>query len=168
MTVRKWIILIVSALLILALILYFVPLPKQISVQLPGAEVDKDGNVIAQGEITLEGIYYHYLFQQPRFQLTHLELPNVKDITTIVFENGAAQVHTVPDGTNTIWAMVALEIPSQGESNLLESTHFAGLFSRPDFSHFLLDIHQGNTHMYYIGTEEAAPDYEQILEEFYH
>lgn len=168
MTVRRWINLIVSALLILALILYFVPLPKPISVQLPGAEVDKDGNIIALGEIVLEGIYFSYLFQKDRFRLEHLELPNVESITPVPFSNGDPTIMDGPLETDDfIWTNVAIHIPDRGESDMLEMVHFTTIFTRPDFKHFLLSISQGDSSMYYIGTEEPSPVYRQILEGFY-
>ena len=169
MTVRKWIILIVSALLILALILYFVPLPKPISVQLPGTEVDKKGNVIAQGEIVLEGIYFDYLFQKDRFRLGHLELPNLEGITVAQFSNGYPTIMDPPSDTdNFIWIPSIVALPIPGKPDGYTQSHFAYIFTRPDFNHFVVRIPlEGATSRYFIGTNEPSPDYGQILEEFY-
>lgn len=63
--------------LLLFCILYFIPWPTRINIEIEGAEISQDGDVIVPGTVVIEGWELHYLFKDNKIVLDALTLPGV-------------------------------------------------------------------------------------------
>lgn len=155
LTPKGIVILILIGILLLALALYFIPWPERMELQMNGAKVDTQGNVITEGEIVVEGWRYHYLFQSDKFRLTKIELPGVK-IKWIVDVQG--------DSGFSPWPR---ELISTGLCFLVQNDDYW----RPDIitteDYDFVVIHEYRNNYVFIGTAEGTPDYVQILDRCY-
>ncbi len=155
------IIIVLVGVMLLGLAVHHIPIPRQIDVLLPGAEVTKEGTVIKDGVISLEGIYYDYLFQDDRFNATNLELPNIEVDSMIEFSNGHPHVINGPMEADFIWTTLGFYTPNSIDSN------FANVFTHSDFNYMLLIITGQSEPRYYIASGPNDPSYLEILQEFY-
>lgn len=144
--------LVIIALIILALALYFVPWPERMELSMDGAKVDKQGNVITEGEIVVEGWQYHYLFQSDKFRLTKIELPGV-EVKSIIEVQGDSGFY--PWFRDLISAGVCFGV--QGDdywtSNIITTESY-------DF----LAIYKIGSSYVFIGAAEGTPNYAEILD----
>lgn len=62
--VKRIIVIILVACLIAGALLYFVPWPTPVNLSLNAAKLDKDGNVVGNMTIHIEGVMLNYLFQE--------------------------------------------------------------------------------------------------------
>ena len=151
---RGMVILCLIGVLLLGLALYYIPWPERVEFHSTGAELDRTGNIIAEGDYVVEGWRYHYLFKSDEFRLTHLQLPNVElgepddfSWTISPFWTGT----TVESTHSVLW-----------NSELLDIEHI-DIWTTSSYDFFVIMPCDG-TERLYIGTEEGSEVYRDILE----
>lgn len=142
----------VISILLIALALYYLPLPTQVAYTLHGAEVDRDGNVINSGTLVIQGRIYDYLFQTDKFQLTHLELPGYQVGT--VYESSYPLFEMTPmQGNYHTYALIELpEYP-------FVTDHQTNILFSEDHSCWIVAV-MGRV---FVGTTVRDPNYAQIM-----
>lgn len=75
---RNWTLYCICAILILIILLYCVPIPRQINIPLLAYEVDVDGTVIAEEEIVFSATRYRYLLRNDVLDTEKLKIDDIK------------------------------------------------------------------------------------------
>lgn len=163
----KFITVMLVAFLIIGLSLYFIPWPTEIAVRSTCVEVDRKGNILsAEGEIVLEGTYCNYLFQHDRFELTHLELPNVEVAGIMTFNDGGpVRIIEMQGEYNHLFIPCGFYERKDDGTPLHDSAHFSYIFTDPNFQYLLFMDNSEEIH-YYVTTAIDDPSPAEILEEF--
>lgn len=163
----KFITVMLVAFLIIGLSLYCIPWPTEIAVRSTCVEVDRKGNILSdEGKIVLEGTYYNYLFQQDRFELTHLELPNVEVARIMTFNDGGpVPIMEIQNNNSFLYIPCGYYERKDVGTPLHDSTHFGSIHTNLDFQYLLFVDNNEEIH-YYVTTAADDPSPAEILEEF--
>ena len=155
LTPKGIVILVVIGIFLLALALHLIPWPERMELHMNGAKVDKQGNVITEGEIVVEGWRYHYLFQSDKFRLTKIELPGV-DVNWIGEPQGDTGFYYYPVNLIKAGAYISMEGTDPGFIDIITTENYS-----------FLAIYQHHKGYVFIGTAEGTPDYALILDRCY-
>ena len=118
-----------------------------------GAEVDAQGNVIAAGELLIEGWRYHYLFRNEKFHPTNIALPGA-EVKWIHEIQGDSGFH--PWLRDHIRAVLAFTL--QNGENWLGS-----IITTEDYDFAV--IHDPGYKNMYVGIVDGSTDYSGLLEQ---
>ena len=145
---------ILPVLLVLLLLLYAIPLPRQMELKLSGVEISPDGTVIETGEMVISGKIYNYILQGKReFRLEELALPNrevgkINKLTPTITDTGLGFSYTQG------W----FELPEYTSD---WNTYIASILIASDESYWIVEV----TDRIFIGTVSPDADYAAILEQ---
>lgn len=143
--------------LLFFLALYHIPWPERVELEMYGAEVDAQGNELATGIMVIEGWRYHYLFQDDRLQLTHLELPNFE--AGDPWDTGTAPyfypVKYQPDDLRMTHSVLWV-------SDALDDFVSFWVYTTEEYGHFV--FYSAASGRIFIGTAIDNPDYAGILD----
>lgn len=142
----------VILLIISILAVCFLPWPERVELCMDGAKVDKQGNVITEGKIVVEGWQYHYLFQSEKFSPTKIELPGV-EIGWFKEVQGDSGFTYWP--VDLMRAIAAISIEGT-EPGIIQ------IFTTENYNFLTIYPQSGNYS--FVGTAEGIPDYVEILE----
>ena len=151
---KRHIIILVAITIILFILLYAVPLPRQVDLTLSGAEISPDGTVIETGDMVISGKIYNYILQGKReFRLEKLELPNrevgkINEMTTTITDTALGFSYTQG------W----FELPEYTSDWY---TYIASILIASDESYWIVEV----TDRIFIGTVSPDADYAAILEQ---
>lgn len=158
---------ILLAVLLAGLLLYYVPLPRTVEFHSPCVEVDRQGNILSnEGEILLKGTYYHYLFQPDTFSLTSLEIPGAEVVSSVEYNNGPPHIMNSPKGYDFIWFVHGVNVSCTAYRPRTTDIHYISFFTHPDFPYLIFDYNNHDELKYYITTNNGAPDPVSMLKEF--
>ena len=153
---KKWIPYICAA-LIIVLLLYFVPFPTRINLEVDGMQVKTSGELKKDVTITMEGWRLNYLFKTDELKLKLLE---IDDTELISYPKPAFKIYSSPilSYEDTV-SYTVLPIYSSQEHAILHCT----LVFENNFRSFLLKDYD---EFYYIYAKDDQLTPEDILEKF--
>ena len=131
------------------------PWPTYVKYVLNAAEVDLYGNVIATGEMLIEGWIYTYVFQQDSFKLTCLQIPNQQVDKVYAYSYALMEMYSAPGNYHT-YALVKLRDYS---SNSV-TEYICNIFFSGDQSVWIVEMKD----RIFVGTTKESPDYIQEME----
>lgn len=121
---------------------------------MPAAEVDLDGNVIASGEMSIEGRIRNYAFRTDEFKLTHLQIPN-REVGKIYEDFHVLGEMFPAPGNYLTYSLVSLPEYTSDVPN----GYPCNIFFSEDQSVWIVEL----TDRIFVGTADTNPDYAQIL-----
>lgn len=150
MTKSKKIISIICAVAIVLLLLYFVPFPTRIDLDVEGMQVDQDGAFVANVDITLDGWRLNYLFKDDALKVK----AEIEKDDSLVLSYGhnpsASRIFRFEEATS--YALVSVYLPKENRANSVT------LAFEKDFRSFLIKTNNKSCYFFAEDSQLSAKD----------
>lgn len=150
MTKSKKIISIICAVAIVLLLLYFVPFPTRIDLDVEGMQVDQNGAFVANVDITLDGWRLNYLFKEDALKLKPEIEINDSVVLTYMQNPFAARILRLEEATS--YAIVPVYLPK------VNYTSTVTLAFEKDFRSFLIKTNNESCYFFAEDSQLSAKD----------